>query len=278
VTTSHEPFAELAAGWALGTLDRADAARFEAHVAEGCPECEQAVRDYTEALARTAADVAEPPPARVRAELVRRVAPARRPVGVRLVAGWAASLALAAGIAAVVAADRVSRTYEPQLAAMARESALLRDRLAEQLRTVADLQRRVDEQERTLTLVHAEATEDARIVALLNDPGTRVVGLAGLAPSPAAQARVLWNARGGGLLVTSDLPPTPPGKTYELWAIAGGTPRPAGVFGVDAAGHATMRVEPIAGVAQVDVFAVTLEPEGGVPSPTGAMFLASKSA
>jgi anti-sigma-K factor RskA len=278
VTTSHEPFAELAAGWALGALARADAARFEAHLAEGCAACERAVREYAEALARTAADVAEPPPASVRAELVHRVAPARRGARVRLVVGWAASLALAAGIAAVVAADRVSRTYAPELAAMARESATLRDRLAEQLRTVADLQRRVDEQERTLTLVRAEAAEDARVVALLNDPGTRVVGLAGLAPSPGAQARVLWNARAGGLLVTRDLPPAPPGKTYELWAIAGGAPRPAGVFGVDSAGHASVRVEPIAGVAQVDVFAVTLEPEGGMPSPTGQMYLASKSA
>jgi anti-sigma-K factor RskA len=32
------------------------------------------------------------------------------------------------------------------------------------------------------------------------------------------------------------------------------------------------------GVTRVDVFAVTLEPEGGVPAPTGAMYLAGKSA
>jgi anti-sigma-K factor RskA len=30
-------------------------------------------------------------------------------------------------------------------------------------------------------------------------------------------------------------------------------------------------------VATVDVFAVTLEPAGGVPAPTGAMYLASSA-
>jgi anti-sigma-K factor RskA len=85
----------------------------------------------------------------------------------------------------------------------------------------------------------------------------------------------VWNGRQGGLLVASDLPAAPAGKAYELWAIAGGTPRPAGVFQVDAKGVGSLTLTPIAGVAKVDQFAVTLEPAAGVPSPTGAMFLAS---
>jgi len=35
-------------------------------------------------------------------------------------------------------------------------------------------------------------------------------------------------------------------------------------------------VAPLAGVATVDVFAVTLEPAAGVQSPTGEMYLASQ--
>ncbi len=45
---------------------------------------------------------------------------------------------------------------------------------------------------------------------------------------------------------------------------------------MDAEGKGRLAVAPLAGVATVDVFAVTLEPAGGVPSPTGAMYLASK--
>ena len=63
------------------------------------------------------------------------------------------------------------------------------------------------------------------------------------------------------------------GKVYELWTISAGQPRPAGVFTVDASGRATHPVAPTR--APVDVFAVTLEPEGGVPAPTGPIVLAS---
>ena len=76
----------------------------------------------------------------------------------------------------------------------------------------------------------------------------------------------------------ADLPPPPAGKVYELWAIAGGKPLPAGLFTVDAEGKGSLAVAPLAGVATVEVFAVTLEPAEGVQSPTGAMYLASKKA
>ena len=276
MSENHEPFAELAAAWALDALDGDDAARFARHLGEGCDECVRALADYHEALARAADGLRESPPAAVRAALLARVGTPRRRG--RLVAGWAASLALAAGIAAVVTASLVARGYEGRLAVLAREADGLRDQLAAETATVADLQRRLAEGERTLTMVRAESEEQARTLALLGDPATRVVTLAGLAPSPGARARMVWNADRGGVLIASDLPPVPEGKIYELWAIAGGKPRPAGLFSVDPSGHGSVRVAPIGGVTTVDVFAVTLEPAGGVPSPTGVMYLASKAA
>ena len=280
MTAAHEPFAELAAGYAVGALDSADAAAFERHVAAGCAECETALREYRAALVAAADALSTAPPPAVRETALRRIgsAPGRPRRRVGLVVGWATSVALAAGIAAVVSAGWVSRGYAERLAGMERQAAALRDQIAEQVRTVSDLRRQLDAQEHVLTLVRAESAEQARTLALLGDPATRVVSLAGLDPSPAAKARLLWNAGSGGLLVTADLPPAPGGKTYELWAIAGGKPLPAGVFGVDASGRATVHVEPIAGVAAVDVFAVTLEPAGGVPAPSGPMYLASKPA
>ncbi|HLY36469.1 MAG TPA: anti-sigma factor [Candidatus Binatia bacterium] len=277
MSVAHEPFAELAAGYAVGALDPADAATFERHVADGCPECEAALRDYRAALVAAADALSTTPPPAARAAVLRRLGPSPRG-RVGIVVGWATSVALAAGIAAVVSANWVSRGYEERLAGMERQAAALRDQIAEQVRTVSDLRRQLDEQEHALTLVRAESAEQAQTLALLGDPATSVVSLAGLDPSPAAKARLLWNTGRGGLLVTADLPPAPGGKTYELWAIAGGKPLPAGVFGVDASGRATVRVEPIAGVAAIDVFAVTLEPAGGVPAPSGPMYLASKPA
>jgi len=48
------------------------------------------------------------------------------------------------------------------------------------------------------------------------------------------------------------------------------------LFGVDAAGRGTHRIAPVSTGAPARVFAVTVEPEGGVPAPTGPIVLASK--
>jgi len=276
MSAAHEPFDELVAGHVLGALEGDDARRFAAHRAGGCAECERAIGEYHEALARAAAAFREAPPARVRHALLQRVgeAPTRRSRAGQAL-GWVASVALAASIAAVVSASWVRARYEVRLDQLASEAAGLRAALAQQVQTVSDLRRQLDEQEKTLTLVKAQAAEQERTLALLGDPETRLVSLAGLAPRPQAQGRIIWNARAGGLLVAADLPAPPEGKVYELWAIAGGKPLPAGLFTVDAEGKGRLAIAPLAGAAAVDVFAVTLEPEGGVPAPTGPMVLAS---
>src|SRR5436309_305552 len=69
--------------------------------------------------------------------------------------------------------------------------------------------------------------------------------------------------------------PPPEVKQALLSRIAAVAPTASGVFRVDAEGGATHRVEPVEGGKPVKVFAVTLEPEGGVPAPTGPMVLAS---
>jgi anti-sigma-K factor RskA len=252
MSEAHEPFEELAAAYALGALEAPDAARFERHLASGCSACVRALAEYREALARLAADGRETPPAHARRAVLRRVddARGRQRSRVVLVAGWAASMALAAGIAAALTGGYVRTRYQAHLDRIATEAAGLREQSAEQARTLA----------------------------LLSDPATRVVTLAGLAPSPRAQGRMIWNPQAGGLLVAADLPPAPEGKVYELWAIAAGKPLPAGLFTVDAQGRGSVKVAPLEGAPKVEVFAVTLEPAGGVPSPTGEMYLASGKA
>jgi anti-sigma-K factor RskA len=51
---------------------------------------------------------------------------------------------------------------------------------------------------------------------------------------------------------------------------------PAGVFAVDAKGVGSLRVASLRSGALPDTFAVTLEPAGGVPAPTGSMYLVGK--
>lgn len=260
---SRDELHELAAGYALGSLEGEDRARFEALLRGGDADARRALRQFEETLTRVAAESAEPPPPDVKAGLLARIdaAPVPRAAdGARVVplgtpprrSVWNTVLAgaIAAGIVAVTVGLVVSARYERRLDTLAREAATLK----------------------------AELERQAAVLDILRDPGTQMVVLNGLEPSPTARARMMWHEKAGGLLVAAGLPAPPPGKAYELWAIVGkGPPVPAGVFRVDARGTGSLRVAPLPGVGRVDVFAVTLEPEGGVPAPTGPMYLAGKS-
>ncbi len=265
--TNHDTYATLAAGYALGALDGEDLVVFQSHLAEGCQECVAALRDAEETLtvlAREAPPVIPPGSvkqalmARVAAEQARRVTPVQRahPPRPRWFP-WVAG-AVAAGLAAFFTGMFVASRYEAEIGRVARETSALRERLRQQE-----------------SALRAELAAASHVVELLRTPGTHVVGLKGAGPASGAVGRLVWNdAHGGHLLVTS-LAPLPADKTYELWTITGGTPRPAGLLAVDARGVGGLRVEPVPGGGPVDVFAITVEPAGGVPAPTGPIVLAS---
>lgn len=120
-----------------------------------------------------------------------------------------------------------------------------------------------------------ELSEREGELAWLKDPRVQVALLKGLEGNPTAKASLLWNPGSRqGILWVSGLPPLPLEKSYELWAFVGDQPVPAGTF--DARNDATT-VIPISkqetlGEAPVK-FAVSVEPKGGVSSPTGAIVL-----
>lgn len=252
---NRDEIGELAAAYALGGLEGEDLVRFETLLRAGDAEAVRALRDSEDTLVGLAAAAPEPPPPAVKAALMARIAttPAPvRPLPRRPHALWPAVLtgAMAAGLAAVVVGWSVSSTYEKRLDALAQS--------AEQLR--------------------AELRSQQAVIAILRDPATQVVALAGLPPAPGARARMMWHAQAGGVFVAAGLPAPPPGKAYQLWAIAGSNaPVSAGVFTVDAAGTGSLSVRPLPGVSTVNAFAVTLEPAGGLPAPSGEMYLLGKS-
>jgi len=142
----------------------------------------------------------------------------------------------------------------------------------------ATYEKRLDALAQSAEQLRAELRSQQTVIAILRDPATQVVALAGLPPAPAARARMMWHAQAGGVFVATGLPAPPDGKAYQLWAIAGSNaPVSAGVFTVDAAGTGSLAVRPLPGVAAVNTFAVTLEPAGGLPAPSGEMYLLGKS-
>ena len=139
------------------------------------------------------------------------------------------------------------------------------------------LEGELTERAREVTSLQQEIGRQQELLKTLISPDTQVVALEGLKPSPAARGRVWWHREAGGFFVAGGLPAAPAGKTYQLWAIAGATPTSAGVFDVDPKGSASLRVKPLPGAEKVEVFAVTLEPAGGLRRPSGPMYLAGKA-
>lgn len=89
--------------------------------------------------------------------------------------------------------------------------------------------------------------------------------------NPKALAVSLWDqTKQNGVLIVENLPKLAPGKDYQLWVLdpAIAAPVSAGVFKVDADGKVRLQFKPTQAVPSPGKFAVTIEKEGGVPSPT----------
>jgi anti-sigma-K factor RskA len=102
---------------------------------------------------------------------------------------------------------------------------------------------------------------------------SKVITLQSTDSSKEYLARVYWNheTRQAFLDVIS-LPKPPPGKQYQLWALAGGKPVDAGIFNLDTT------MQQMKTIVNADAWAVTLEKEGGSAVPTlSQMYLLSKS-
>ena len=107
-------------------------------------------------------------------------------------------------------------------------------------------------------------------------PTSRAVDLAGLKPSPSASARALWSRNRGMVFTVSGLPR----RTSRPRLPGLGRHRPcpvsAGLLALDQSGAATTFFQTPPDIAAPVAVAVTLEPAGGVPAPTGEMYLIGK--
>jgi anti-sigma-K factor RskA len=100
------------------------------------------------------------------------------------------------------------------------------------------------------------------------------VDLAGQQSAPKAAARAFWSRSRGMVFAATSLPQLPAGKVYQLWVVANGVnPISAGLLAPDAQGQVNAHFVTPPDIPAPVALAVTLEPEGGVPQPTGEKFL-----
>jgi anti-sigma-K factor RskA len=271
----HE-YADQAAAYALGALEPAERASFQAHLAN-CVECAAEVRALSQvaaALATTVPAAAPSPVVRRRLldvigartadsqhleprteNLAHRLESSRAPGNSRIaVYAMAASIALAAlaGGYAMQLRGRVT-TLEARL----RETTL-----------------RADTNERLVADARRAGVETQRTVLVLAAPDLARIDLAGQAAAPQASARAFWSRSRGLVFTASNLPAPPPGRAYQLWVLtAQPAPINAGMLKLDANGRTTAMIDTPPDIPRPTAMAVTLEPEAGVPSPTGDKYL-----
>lgn len=113
------------------------------------------------------------------------------------------------------------------------------------------------------------------VVQLLTSPDTHTAKLTGTEVAPTAHATLAYDKDGHAMLMAEGLPAAPAGKAYQLWYITGGKPMPGKMLATDPGGNAMLKDQIPAAARGGAVFAVTLEPEGGMPAPTGAIYLRS---
>ncbi|HEX6747251.1 MAG TPA: anti-sigma factor [Longimicrobium sp.] len=278
---THDDVRAALAAEALGALDGEEAEAVRAHLA-GCDEC----RRELESLRETAAALAYAAPqvpmdadrsARLRARLVARAAadrggasadapppanrigalasgdeesgviPISRARGRRgmMGGGWLAAAAAVLLLIAVGAyAARMKGRYEA-----------LSDRYASL------------DQERT-QLVQAIAKRDSTVAAL-SGPGVQVIELAST-QRRAPGGRMFWDpATARWTFFAHDLPALRPDRDYQLWLITPAGPVSAGTFKPTPDGLATVQATYALPRDQLRAVAVTEEPEGGLPRPSG---------
>jgi anti-sigma-K factor RskA len=103
---------------------------------------------------------------------------------------------------------------------------------------------------------------------------TKVIAMVG-DETPQANAKVFWDTdTQKWIIYVFDLPAPPSDKDYQLWYVTKNAKISAAVFRTDEQGRTVLKLTlPPDALAGLAATAVTLEPRGGSPQPTGKFYL-----
>jgi anti-sigma-K factor RskA len=263
-STAHDDLREQAAAYVLGALTQAEREAFEAHAAT-CVECAAEVQSLSSVAEGLAHAVPQHEPsstlrARVLASVSGPSATAAPMSGVGSPGVLVPWLAAAASLALAVALGAYAATLRGRVGALELRLHDATERAFESERQIADLRR---------TAAGAQSQ-----VAVLAAPDLVRIDLAGQSRAPQASARAFWSRSRGLVFTASNLPPPRAGRTYQLWILtAQPAPISAGLFKPDPQGRVAAVFETPLDLPKPIGMAVTMEPDGGVPSPTGEKYL-----
>jgi hypothetical protein len=226
---------ELIAGYALDALDEADRARAKELLASS-EEAREELRSLTEAAAAMATATTGPVPSGGLRDRILDAARAEPQTVVALEERGRSRLAPVLGVAAAVAAC----------------AALALGLWGASVSSDLDDARSALARERAAGAILAQPESEASLTG--------------------ARGRLVVGDDGQAVLVVSDVPPVPAGKTYQVWVIDDGNAVSGGLF---APTGGTQAIPVDGSVRSGSVVAVTVEDDGGAAAPTGKPVIAS---
>lgn len=116
------------------------------------------------------------------------------------------------------------------------------------------------------SMIAAMTGPDVKVVALMNQSSAQPLG------------RMMWNRSSNDwIMVTYNLRQPKAGKTYQVWLVTDTQKISAGTFKPDASGKTFMHARYELDRNALRAVAITEEPEGGMPAPTGPMVVAGSA-
>jgi anti-sigma-K factor RskA len=142
-----------------------------------------------------------------------------------------------------------------------------RDQMRNQLAAVDSVKRPTDSLTAMLSqkdsMIAAMTGPDVKVVPLTNQGAREPLG------------RMMWNRTSNDwIMVAYNLRRPKPGMTYQVWLVTDNAKISAGTFHPDEKGNTFMHARYAMDRNALRAVAITEEPEGGVPAPTGPMVVA----
>ena len=226
--------------------------------------------------------IVQPPSAALPAGPTPQLILPRQPLKSEQVPVLQSSTELAAKQSQIAELEAAVREKDQQLEAAGRQLSTLQasvrapsqDAAADSQSRIASLTQQVELYKTALEEQRRELNRNVQLVSLLSVPDLKVLNLAATEQGGGASARAMVTSR-SAIFFATRLPGLQPGRSYQLWLMRRASPAivSAGVFRPDQTSAAMLEIKDAASLAGLTAMAVTEEPAGGSPLPTGHKIL-----
>jgi anti-sigma-K factor RskA len=241
--------------FALGLLKGYELRQLEEHLDAGCEICEKALRENELVLSSLAYSLEDSPLSpQVENKIFDRIeaqetAPSKTPK----LSFWNSIKPIWLNLGSAVAVGLLVFLFANNMS--------LRNELSVQKQDIKNLQ--------------ASVGKETEMMDFVMNPNVQTVKLAGTMSELNSSGKLLWDEDSTrALLLVSNIPTLEEGMTYQIWCIENGIPVSLGTFKVNENGEKMMEIKSMPRPSKEMEVLITLEPDGGMPHPTGATYLA----